>query len=620
MKCKGKVRWSQVIISVLISYSLFSRMGIPELPEQLYVNGIFAMIYNVLNAFAFSLYNKTILITGSFIVCYLFTCWLNKHAYNNHWCIAVIMATIHTLIKTYLYFNNLYDAFMNEAQLLIVLCNFIGFIIIFNYMSVLTEIVSDYLENNNIRIDLKNGKIKDVYSRHPYITVWVILLCAWVIHIAIKYPGAMTSDNWGQLTQYNGMFPMNAHWPPFHTMLLGLFVYTGDKIVSTSFGLFMYVVMQWLVISAIMAYSIETMRKHNMNRILRITTLILYCVSPIFAGYVGVVEKDVLYGAFFVLFIIQIIEYLLNRDLFWGWKNIILLIISGAMVGLLRKNGNYVILPTLLVLIFDYLIYAVRSKIKFKQAVKVIILIIPFILSVEINHLIIVDNDIKPGGIAEALSMPIQQTARYMTKYQNELSENDMEILSHVFENVDEISGRYQPDISDPVKDIFINDASKDDLIQFLNLWIRNFMRHPLIYIEASVAQNYYLFDMNNEYNNYYYRDFHMAGEDRIEFTEIQWLQPLQDIVIVYYRLLHSIPVLGLLASRAFYVNLFIIILGLAIRGKKNNIVLVSIPFVLSILIVILGPVVATRYVLQIMYATPLYIAYCQKIRGEVEE
>lgn len=43
-------------------------MGIPELPEQLYVNGIFAMIYNVLNAFAFSLYNKTILITGSFII------------------------------------------------------------------------------------------------------------------------------------------------------------------------------------------------------------------------------------------------------------------------------------------------------------------------------------------------------------------------------------------------------------------------------------------------------------------------------------------------------------------------------------------------------------------------
>ena len=118
---------------------------------------------------------------------------------------------------------------------------------------------------------------------------------------------------------------------------------------------------------------------------------------------------------------------------------------------------------------------------KFKQAFKVIILIIPFILSVEINHLIIVDNDIKPGGIAEALSMPIQQTARYMTKYQNELSENDMEILSHVFENVDEISGRYQSDISDPVKDIFINDASKDDLIQFLNLWIRNFMRRYIL-------------------------------------------------------------------------------------------------------------------------------------------
>ena len=43
----------------------------------------------------------------------------------------------------------------------------------------------------------------------------------------IKYPGALTSDNWGQLTQYSEMFPMYSHCPPFHTWLLGTCVYTG---------------------------------------------------------------------------------------------------------------------------------------------------------------------------------------------------------------------------------------------------------------------------------------------------------------------------------------------------------------------------------------------------------
>lgn len=585
----------------LVAFALVSVYGIADVPQEFVINGVFKWVYNFLNEIRYTLKNNAMNITIYFFLAF----WCLKKYQNkiseNFYVSSIFFGGIMTAVKACRATNGLTIIFENNSQVFVTCMNFVGYAIIFNMVC---KVVYWWL-HNDFDMNLACGK------EHSFLHIWFIILLAWSVHVIIKYPGAMTSDNWGQLTQYNGMFPMYSHWPPFHTVLLGFFVYTGDKVYSTNWGLFSYVVMQWCIMSAIMAYSLEFMKRHNVKEWFRIISLALYCICPLYTGFVGVVEKDVLYAAFYVLFVIQLMEYILDRISFWNVKNILLLIIAGVLVGLFRKNGIYVIIPTSLFVCADYIVWIVKEKISVKKIYRLLYFICPIILSLIINHALVMHYDIIPGNVAEALSVPIQQTARYIREYGDELSDSDKEVLAAVFEEVDALSEQYDPRISDPAKGLFKDEVPKEDIIAYLKLWGRNFWRHPLTYIEATFVQNYYLFDLNID-NYYYYRDFHMAGDDRIEFFEISWLQSWQDIAVVFYQMLHNLPVIGILSDMAFYMILLIMVFFMAIREKNEAILLASVPFILSLLIIIAGPVVytSTRYTLQIIYAMPTYLAF----------
>ena len=602
-----------LIEAFLVSFALTSVYGIAEIPdEQLVVNGIYKDIYNLINGIRFSLSNNVMNVTVCFIGAFWLLWKLRDRDFHNYICLAITGGVVWTAVKAYKATEGLTIIFETNSQMIVTCMNVVGYSIIFNMIcrAVSWLMHNDFSERFKLRLE---NQYCSLYENHPFLSYWCFILLAWSIHIIIKYPGAMTADNWGQLTQYNGMFPMYSHWPPFHTVLLGFFVYTGDHIYSTNVGLFSYVIMQWLVMSAIMAYSLNFMRKYNVNRYYLVASLILYCICPLYTGFVGVVEKDVLYAAFFVLFVIQLMEYILDKETFWTFGNVSLLIIAGTMVCLLRKNGNYVIIPTLIFMGINYVIWMIKRKKSARHICRLVFFICPIFLSLLINHAIVVYYDINPGSIAEALSMPIQQTARYIRDYGYELSDSDREILSKVFTDIDALSTQYAPSISDPAKGLFKSEASKEDVIAYLNLWGRTFWKHPLIYFEATLAQNFYLFDVNID-NYFYYRDFHMAGDDRIEFYEISWLQPWQDIALAFYRMLHNLPVIGILSDMAFYIIIFVILLFIEVREKNLWVLSASIPFILSILIIIAGPVVytSTRYALQIIYAMPSFVSFCK--------
>ena len=49
------------------------------------------------------------------------------------------------------------------------------------------------------------------------------------------------------------------------------------------------------------------------------------------------------------------------------------------------------------------------------------------------------------------LSVPIQQTSRYVTQYQ--VTEDEQKIIENVFHiNIEEIQQKYNPELSDPIK------------------------------------------------------------------------------------------------------------------------------------------------------------------------
>lgn len=600
--------------AVVVAFSLASVYGRADLPEELVINGIFRGIYNFLNGIRYSLNNQVMNVTAYFLGAFWCLKKYQDKVPRNFYVSSAVMGGIQAAVKAYKAAGRLTIMFETNTQMLVTCINIAGYAILFNMACKAVY----WLMHHDFDMDFRlNNRFGVFYENHPFLSAWFAILLAWSVHIIIKYPGAMTSDNWGQLTQYNGMFPMYSHWPPFHTVLLGFFVYAGDSIHSTNWGLFSYVVMQWAVMSAIMAYTVDFMRRYRVGKAFRLVSLAIYAICPLYTGFVGVVEKDVLYAAFYVLFVIQLMEYVLNRESFCTLKNVFLLVVAGTMVGLFRKNGNYVMIPTLLSVCADYAVWMFGRKRLARHAYRLVYFICPIFLSLSINQAVIAHYDIRPGSVAEALSVPIQQTARYLRDYGEELSDSDRAVLSAVFEDVDALPARYNPRISDPAKGLFESEASMEEIAAYLKWWGGNFWRHPVTYLEATFAQNYYLFDLNID-NYSYYRDFHMAGDDRVEFFEIGWLQPWQDIAVVFYEMLHNLPVIGVLSDMAFYMTVFLLLLFMSIRERNKPVMFISIPFILSLLIIIAGPVVhtSTRYTLQIIYAMPSYAAFHKILRN----
>ena len=68
-------------------------------------------------------------------------------------------------------------------------------------------------------------------------------------------------------------------------------------------GLFLLVIFQALLMSAVLSYSLLLMKRRGTFLWLRILTMGIYCISPYYAGYVSFPIKDFsVYGLFSVIF------------------------------------------------------------------------------------------------------------------------------------------------------------------------------------------------------------------------------------------------------------------------------------------------------------------------------
>ena len=63
-----------------------------------------------------------------------------------------------------------------------------------------------------------------------------------------------------------------------------------------------------------------------------------------------------------------------------------------------------------------------------------------------INHIIFPYLKITPGSTKEMLSVPFQQTARYIKEYSDEVTEKEKEVIDRVL-NYDTLSERYEPTV-----------------------------------------------------------------------------------------------------------------------------------------------------------------------------
>ena len=150
------------------------------------------------------------------------------------------------------------------------------------------------------------------------------------------------------------------------------------------------------------------------------------------------------------------------------------------LVIMFRHNGIYSI-----VLSIPFLVIYLKKYRKALLICAVIPITIYFILSKIVYPIL----DIAPGSLAEMLSIPFQQTARSL--HEKEVYEEaDIEKINKVLD-VDVISKRYNPLLSDNVKGTFNRNCTTKELIDYFKVWGKYLFKYPLTYIEATLNNIY---------------------------------------------------------------------------------------------------------------------------------
>lgn len=472
-----------------------------------------------------------------------------------------------------------------------------------------------YLLHSNADISVSECKLIRLYRRHPYLVPWLLIIIVWSIHLLLRYPGAMSYDNANEICYYFGHAYFTTAQPVFHTILFGSFIQFGLFLGNENIGLFLFVLMQSIIMSTILAFTIFQMRKWHVARWIRLLALFIYMTAPYYTGYVSFPIKDYLYTAFFVILMV----YTLKCDSMGGIAEMqfyekVIWILSATFLILFRNNGIYI-----------YFVFALIMLIRLPKnlgyrAKNLFSIIFPFLLSGIITVTIMNVWNIDKDSPKEMLSLPFQQTARYVRDYGYEVTEEEKEIIDHVL-RYDELAAVYSELTSDPVKSTY-HDPSTNELISYFKVWFHQFLRHPLCYLEATWNQNYYLFSPKID-NIAYNKDCTVASEifinngmsHIIEFKLSDEMEQICTIMVGLYTLLTEAPVIGLLSNVAVYNILLFVFTCFFMGDFKQRHLLSLLPLWFTLLIIIASPQIQNqpRYAFPIIYTMPTLLAFYYK-------
>lgn len=463
----------------------------------------------------------------------------------------------------------------------------------------------------------KNKKIQTwIVWQYPFVITFIFLCICWTIPIILKYPAGICWDASWQIDQGMGNTILTSHHPVFHTMLMAWFVKFGMQLHSANVGIFLFCVVEAIILALIFSFAIKCLVDLQAKYWSILLAAIFFGFSPFITGYVGTVIKDVYFVAMCVLYITTLIVYAADRELFWSkcYYSILFVLATVGMV-LFRNNGLYMCAPTALAL----MVYEFKKRDN-KFVKHIVIIAMSCILAVTASKTLTHIYQPEKGSIAEALSLPIQQTSRYVKIYGNEVTEKEKKIINKVLP-YDQLGELYNPYISDPVKAHFNRSATGDDLKQYLNVWWRQFLKHPTCYVKATVQQSIVL--IYPGYNNYAY--YLNSNADNYNYQKEQYFTTPRKIALLqqkYFKYLvgcHSVPIISLLNNMALYIMGMFCLLIFSWKKHNYNSMFFFIPLILSVLIIVAAPCIRwhVRYAFPVIYTFPLILAEFTRMRKE---
>lgn len=498
------------------------------------------------------------------------------------------------------------DALFGSSLLLVItFIRWIGYIGLFYILLVKIDDV--------LRLDKKEKKISSkfllYFDKHPIKTSFIILFLCWSIYMIAFYPIILSPDPSYQLLQFFNLptkyltyvIPLSSkvhltnHHPVLHTMLLGGFLKIGCFFGNDNLGLFFYSIFQTLLLMSALVGTIVILKKENVSIRTRFILLMIYSFVPMFPLYAMSGVKDTLYTTFMIFYVLYLYE-ITKGEIHFKWYHWFIFLLNMFLLSLFRNNGVYVILLSMPFIIL------------YQKKVRKILLFL-FVLFIfgffAYDKVLLPSLKITAGSKREMLSIPFQQTARLVKEHSNELDKKDKQKIDKVL-GYKTLSKRYQPEISDPVKNEYNPYTTSEDLKSYFDVWWKYLKKYPDVYIEATLNNIYGYFYPGKTRWYLYTKYFPLIKEEKVVNYHYNSFENLRTVLSTYGNVFPYLPGIGLLSNIGFnsWILLFLCVYSL---NKKNfPFVLCLLPLIISLLICIASPVNAYfRYAMPYIFIIP---------------
>ncbi|MDE6015916.1 MAG: hypothetical protein K2H41_09505 [Acetatifactor sp.] len=458
------------------------------------------------------------------------------------------------------------------------------------------------------RRDCRGRAEELLFEKHPFLVpLAVMLICSLPVLISF-FPGTLEADAYRQLSNMRSG-DWDAHYPVMASRLMDGVLCLGQLLFKNdNLAFFMYTGTQYFLQCLVFAYTMSVLGRMRTPVVIRWGALVYFSLFSVFQMYGYTMVKDSMFYIVFILFAALSADIIARGE---GVGTRRLTIALGA-VSLLpvffRNNGLHLILFTVAA---GFLLCR-----KYKRLY--LTMLAGALLGVLINSGVMHLYGVEGGSVREMLSVPLQQTARYLSEHYDEVTDEERKALEGIFEvELREVAALYQPEISDPVKDCVAYRPDREALEAYLSVWARQFLKHPGTYVQAFLNHTY----------GYFYPDrecfwegigVYGIGEswpwDGMDFNpwfvmENGWMR--ERIQQVHLWMSH-LPVVSSLYSCGMH-NFFLIGMCAYLLGsKKRQDLFLLIPCVGCVLICLISPVNALiRYMLPVMACLPLNLAWC---------
>lgn len=451
---------------------------------------------------------------------------------------------------------------------------------------------------------------------------WVILIvCARLFALFLFYPLVFGFDAAVGLRTF--MDPDCAscnHHPYFVQLIHALFFNIGKEIGHLSVGFFLLALLSILFSSAIILYGIKLMQHAKLSRRLLLAFAITYALFPLYPYLAINPTKDGLFAYLFLLYLFTLFELYITDAQCLNNKRF--LILHGATILFLcltRHQGIYIVLVESVLLLLCY-------KIKWKG---LLLMSVPSLCLVSAyNNVLLPFINVEPAGKQEVYGTFFQQTAFYLQQHPDDVTPGELSAINKVL-NSDTIVAKYVTDTTDPVKNgykynpwyrLYIGAPSifrhidhsheAEDLKAFRSAWFSMGLRHPLTYIEASLAISAGFF---YNFNRLLLETEPKWAENGAATTPEYRFVHFNKAARIYNNRIYSwfkYPILNWIIAIPYYNWAAIFFLGILFYRKDFKGLIVFLPILLSLGILLICPMVYGRYSYPIAMGLPLLFIY----------